>query len=216
MILVVFPSIFARYHGIRSPWHLGHGWTAVLGERRRQRDHREFHGARNGHGSRTGDENHGGVVSSSKESSSTGATRPRPSHDQQHGERPTAIVDADEAWTQFATTNALSMTTSKQSSTRTPNNAIRIYSDDSVVKKLLPQLNEQDEEYKLKLIVAEHVKALYEPKRQQMEEAHRESNLANENEIRCLNNLLMQQTNEKTATEDKTKKLPPEVTYDAS
>ena len=137
--------------------------------------------------------------------------------DRQPNNNPTTTADADEAWTRFATTNAPSTitTTNSQGIVQTPENAIRVYTGDSVVKTLLPQLNAEDDEYKLKQVVAEHMKAVYEPKILQIEEAHRQTNLANETEIRRLTNLLAQQTDTKTTTKDKTEKLPPVATYDA-
>lgn len=137
---------------------------------------------------------------------------------QQHSQ---AQSDHDAAWARLghnSNTNIATITTAKE---ETPDNALRIQSDDSVRKALLTEFDEQSEQ-RMQLAVAEHAKAIYEPKLADLQQKLREQNLARETESRQLATLIQQlldQTQEtkenKEANKEQSTNYPPEATLDS-
>ena len=148
--------------------------------------------------------------------------RTQPRHDDDSDDRQIeqpqpAASNAEEGWAQLAMNNSTTDTKSITNANQTPEDTLKIHSTDSVIKKLEPEFNDELTDSKLRLMVAEHVQAIYEPKISELQQLQREQNLAHETEIRRLNTILQKKTerNDDKDENKRTEALPAEAALDA-
>lgn len=120
------------------------------------------------------------------------------------------MTDHDVAWAQLGQSSTIIINSDTKLST--PENALRISSDDSAKKELLREFD-QTSEQRMQLALAEHAKTIYQPQVEELQQGLREQNLARETENRQLVTL-MQQSNKEEKREI-SNRYPPEATLDA-